>query len=171
LVQQNLGVFLRFAADPKTELAGKKLPPARGLRAPKPRRAVLYKTKYDAGTSHEPQGAIQMSIVLSEKAIGPVTLLELGERLTIENLSDLRDCIESLSARERRLLLLDCSRISVIDSRGIGGLMRNWLSLKRDGGNLKLLKPSARLREVLQVVGLHKVIDCFDDIGLALRAF
>ena len=38
--------------------------------------------------------------------------------------------------------------------------MRNWVPLaKSRGGKLKLLNPSVRLREVLQIVGLHKVIE------------
>jgi anti-sigma B factor antagonist len=112
-----------------------------------------------------------MTQVLCEKTVGPVTLLELSERLSIENVHELRDRIESLAARGRRSLLLDCSRITFVDSQGIGGLVRDWVSFKKHGGALKLLNPSDRLREVLQIMGLHKVIECFDDIGLALRAF
>jgi stage II sporulation protein AA (anti-sigma F factor antagonist) len=98
-------------------------------------------------------------------------LLELGERLTIENVHELRDKIQDLAIQGCRFFLLDCSKISVIDSQGIGGLVRNWLSLKNRSGKLKLLNPSIRLREVMQIVGLHRVIECFDDVELALRGF
>ena len=112
-----------------------------------------------------------MTLVFQQRNIGPVTLLELSERLTIENVPELRDTLQNLAAQGRRSLLLDCSRISVVDSQGIGNLVSNWLSFKKRGGQLKLLNPSVRLREVLQIIGLHKVIECFDDIGKALRAF
>ena len=112
-----------------------------------------------------------MALVLHQRNVGPVTLVELGERLTIENVPELRDTLQNLAVQGRRSLLLDCSRISVVDSQGIGSLVSNWLSLKKRGGQLKLLNPSVRLREVLQIIGLHKVIECFDDIGQALRAF
>jgi anti-anti-sigma factor len=110
-------------------------------------------------------------MVLSEQNIGPITLLELGERLTIEHVPELRDTIQELAARGRRSVLLDCRRITVVDSRGIGGLVRNWVSLKNQGGRIKLLNPSVRLREVLHIVGLDKIIESFDDIGPALRSF
>ena len=112
-----------------------------------------------------------MLLVLNERNIGPVTLLELGERLTIEHVPELRDRLQELAVQGRRSFLLDCNRITVVDSRGIGGLVRNWVSLKNQGGKLKLVNPSVRLREVLQIVGLHKIFESFDDIGAALRSF
>jgi anti-anti-sigma factor len=112
-----------------------------------------------------------MPLVLRQRSVGPITLLELSERLTIENVPELRDKLQDLAVEGRRSFLLDCSQISVVDSQGIGGLVRNWMSLKSRGGKLKLLNPSVRLREVLQIVGLQKVIECFDDIEPALRGF
>ena len=112
-----------------------------------------------------------MPLVFSQSNIGPVTLLELSDRLTIENISELRDTLQSLADHGRQYLILDCSRVTAIDSQGIGTLVRHWVSLKNRGGKLKLLHPSARLHQVLQIVGLHKVIESFDDIGQALRSF
>jgi anti-sigma B factor antagonist len=112
-----------------------------------------------------------MPLVLRERSIGPITLLELSERLTIENVPELRDRLQNLAAQGRRSFLLDCSQVRIVDSQGIGGLVRNWVSLKSQGGRLTLLNPSVRLREVLQIVGLQKVIECFDDIEPALRGF
>lgn len=112
-----------------------------------------------------------MPLVLAQSNIGPVTLLELSERLTIENIPELRDTLQSLADQGHRDLLLDCSRVTAVDSQGIGSLVGNWVSLKNRGGKLKLLHTSARLHQVLQIVGLHKVIESFDDIGQALRSF
>lgn len=112
-----------------------------------------------------------MAIVLSQCNVGPVTMLELSERLTTENVPEFRENLQNLSDEGRRYLLLDCSHISVIDSQGIGSLVGNWVSIKKRGGKLELLNPSVRLREVLQIAGLHKAIECFDDISQALRAF
>lgn len=112
-----------------------------------------------------------MPLVLAERSVGPITLLELSERLTIENVSELRDKLQRLHELGRRSLLLDCSRVRVVDSTGVGALVRDWLWVKRQHGTLKLLNPSERLLEVMRLLGLQKVIECFDDISLALRAF
>lgn len=112
-----------------------------------------------------------MPLILSERQIGPITLLELGEHLTIQHISDLRDEVARLTTDGHAALLLDCSRVKAIDSQGLGGLVGNWIALKKRGGKLKLLCPSARMQEVLQIVGLRKVIESFDDIEQALRNF
>lgn len=112
-----------------------------------------------------------MPFVVSQSSIGPVTLLELGERLIIDNVPELRDTLQSLADQGHLDFLLDCSRVTAVDSQGIGSLVGNWVSLKNRGGKLKLLHPSARLHQVLQIVNLYKVIESFDDIGPALRSF
>lgn len=112
-----------------------------------------------------------MPLVLRQRSVGPVTLLELNDRLTIENVPEFRDTVHDLALHGHRSVLLDCSRIAVVDSMGMGSLVSNWVSLRKQGGKMELLNPSARLREILQMVGMHKVIECFDDVGLALRSF
>src|SRR5262250_2556208 len=102
-----------------------------------------------------------MSLILCERSVGAITLLELSEQLTTETIPELRDTLEDLEVRGRRSLLFDCTRIRVVDSQGIGALVTNWVSLRKRGGSLKLLNPSPRLQEVLQVLGLHKVIESF----------
>ena len=48
--------------------------------------------------------------------------------------------------------------------------MRAWLSVGKRG-KLKLFGLPPYLRQVLQITGLLKVMDSFDDVGLALRSF
>jgi anti-sigma B factor antagonist len=112
-----------------------------------------------------------MPLVLRERTVGPITLLELGDRLTIENVPELRDKIQSLVERRRLSVLVECNQITTVDSQGLGGLVRNWLSLKSRGGHLKLLSPSRRLLELLNMTRLNDVIESFDDIEAALSGF
>jgi anti-sigma B factor antagonist len=112
-----------------------------------------------------------MPMILNERQVGPITLLELGDRLTIEFAGELREVVERVGASGHSAFLLDCSRLTAVDSMGIGGLVANWISVKKRGGKLKLLNPSERMQEVLQIVGLRKVIESFDDIEHALRNF
>jgi anti-anti-sigma factor len=109
-----------------------------------------------------------MPLFLSQRTVGSVTILELGEQLKVENVPEFRDTLQHLGEQGRACLLLDCSRIHSVDSQGIGSLVGNWVSLKKRGTKLGLLNPSARLRDVLQNVGLQGVIESFDDIGKAL---
>jgi len=110
----------------------------------------------------------QMPVFLSQRTIGPITILELGEQLRAENVSEFRDTLQQLVENGRTNLLLDCSRIRICDSQGVGSLVGNWISIKKRGGRLGLLNPSARLRDVLRIAGLQQLIESFDDIVKAL---
>ncbi len=112
-----------------------------------------------------------MALVLVERTIGPITLLELGPRIIAENVSELRDKLEGLLAVGRSAVLLDCSGVETLDSFGVGALVRAWVSMRHRGGRLALLCPSSRVTEVLDLVHLHKVLDCYDDVTVALRKF
>jgi len=110
----------------------------------------------------------QMAAFVSQRTVGPVTILELGEQLKAENVSEFRDTLQHLVEQGHRHLLLDCSRIRMVDSQGIGSLVGNWISIKKRGGKLGLLNPPVRLQDVLRIIGLQRVIESFDDIGKAL---
>jgi len=74
-----------------------------------------------------------------------------------------------LLAQGRSGILLDFVQVDFIDSQGIGALARTWVSVR--GKKLKLCGLTPRVKEVLGITGLLKIMDCFDDLGAALRGF
>ena len=107
---------------------------------------------------------------VNERRVGPVTILELAPRLTHAEGSELHHVVSRLLDSGSQAVLLDCSRVTFIDSLGIGGLMRTWLSVGKRG-KLKLFGLPPYMRQVLEITGLLKVMDSFEDVGLALRSF
>jgi len=99
-----------------------------------------------------------------------VTILEVGTRLTAEEGSELKEKVNGLLAQGRSAVLLDCMRLGYIDSQGISALVRTWISAG-GGGNLRLFSLTPRVKELLEITGLIKVLECFDDVGSALRSF
>lgn len=113
-----------------------------------------------------------MSIINNERQAGSVTILELSGRLFIGEASDeLDQRLQGFMSAGRVNLLLDCSHVSGIDSQGIKSLVRGVISAQKRGGQLKLLKLSHRVKEVLQITRLLTVIESFDDEGDALQSF
>jgi len=111
-----------------------------------------------------------MTLILDQRTVGPVTILQLGEQLKAPQVQEFRDAVQQLVDQGRIHLLLDCSLIQSVDSVGIGSLVGNWISLRKRNGKLGLLNPSARLQGVLRVVGLQDVIESFDDVSKATTA-
>jgi anti-anti-sigma factor len=68
-------------------------------------------------------------------------------------------------------LLLNLLNLSQIDSSGVSIIIEMYVSLKRRGGELKLLAPRGRVLRVLRVFRLLDVIPSFEDEAQALESF
>jgi anti-sigma B factor antagonist len=108
----------------------------------------------------------------SEQRIGDVTVLALAGRLVLdEGDVPLREHIEALVAEGRTELVLNVHDITYMDSCGIGALVEELVSLRRRGGNLKLVCPSERCRRVLEVTHLLSVFELYESDDAAVRSF
>lgn len=109
---------------------------------------------------------------IAERTVGAITVLEISGRLTVGTLSsELDEKLQGLVTAGQMALLLDCSQVTAIDTQGIHALIRAYASVQKRGGKLKLLKPSARVRNVLTVTRLLTVLEAFDDEETAVRSF
>jgi anti-anti-sigma factor len=107
-----------------------------------------------------------------ERQVGSVTILSVSGRLFLGAASEELDAkLQSLLAEGRVNLLLDCSDVTAIDSQGIKSLIRGVISAQKRGGQLKIMKSSHRLREVLIITHLLTVIETYDGEDAALASF
>ncbi|MGH9673440.1 MAG: STAS domain-containing protein, partial [Bryobacteraceae bacterium] len=58
-----------------------------------------------------------------------------------------------------------------MDSSGIGELLATRTALLNRGGQMKLLRPSRRVVEVLQITRIYNTFDIFEDETAALGSF
>ena len=68
-------------------------------------------------------------------------------------------------------LLLDLTRLSYMDSVGIGELVSSYRTVKRLGGALKILKPTKKVRDSLSLTQLLPIMEVFDDEETAVASF
>jgi anti-anti-sigma factor len=113
--------------------------------------------------------ALQVSI----RESADVTILELRGRSTVNGGES-----ESLSRQLKKLvtdsvckLLLNVRDLTQVDSSGVSVIVGTYVSLKRRGGDLKLLHPSGRVLDVLTVFHLTGAIPIFEDEAEALDSF
>jgi len=92
--------------------------------------------------------------------------LNLGASLdrTNETLKDL------VNAGEPRFLL-DLQEVPMIDSSGIGLLVRYLTAAKQHGGSLKLLNPSKFDLQTLKLVRVLSLFEVFEDQQIAVASF
>lgn len=114
-----------------------------------------------------------MGLQISTRESGDVTILDLRGRSTIDGGESelLSNQLQKLVASGVRKLLLNLADLTQVDSSGVSIIVRTYVSLKRQGGDLGLLRPSGRVLEVLTVVHLIDAIPSFQDEAEALASF
>lgn len=113
-----------------------------------------------------------MGLQISVRECGSVSILDLLGRSTIGEESELLSKqLRELTTAGKRNLLLNLMSLSQIDSSGVSIIVEMCVSLKRSGGELKLLSPRGRVLDVLKVFRLLDVIPSFEDETEALESF
>ena len=92
--------------------------------------------------------------------------LGLGAPLDQTN-STLNDLLNSGESR----IVLDLQDVSMIDSSGIGLLVRQLTAAKRRGGSMKLLNPSKLAVQTLKLVRVLNLFEVFEDQQAAIASF
>ena len=113
-----------------------------------------------------------MSVKLTTRQVGDVTVVDAAGRITLgEGASTFRDKIRDLASGGQKKLLLNLAEISYIDSSGIGELVSGFTTVTNNGGQLKLLNLTKRVKDLLQITKLYTVFDVHDDEAAAVRSF
>jgi anti-anti-sigma factor len=68
-------------------------------------------------------------------------------------------------------IVLDVEDVPMIDSSGIGLLVRYLTSAKQSGGAIRLLKPSKFTIQTLKMVGLLNLFATYEDLSAAVASF
>lgn len=114
-----------------------------------------------------------MTLQISTRESGDVSILDLRGRSTIDGGESelLSDQLRTLVSKGVRKVLLNLGDLTQVDSSGVSIIVGTFVSLKRQGGDLKLLFPSGRVLEVLTVLHLIEIIPSFQDEAEALASF
>jgi anti-sigma B factor antagonist len=113
-----------------------------------------------------------VSVKLASRQVGDVTVIDANGRITLgEGASAFRDIIRDLAAKGEKKLLLNLGGVSYIDSSGIGEMVSGFTTVTNNGGQLKLVGLSKRVKDLLQITKLYTVFEAFDDEAQAVRSF
>jgi anti-sigma B factor antagonist len=109
---------------------------------------------------------------VKERQAGDVTILDLSGDVRIgEGAISLRDSIRNLADQGKKNVLLNLAGVKYMDSTGVGELIANYTTIKRQGGHLKLLNLTDRIQNLLVITKLLTVFDSYDNEADALKSF
>ena len=101
-----------------------------------------------------------------------VTILDMQGKLTLGTGEEkLRETVNQLLADGHNHLLLNFAGVEMVDSSGIGALIKVFTTAKSGGGKLKLLNVTRLMRQLLSITGLLTVFEIYDDEATALSSF
>lgn len=113
-----------------------------------------------------------MSMKTSTRQIDGVTVVDLSGRITLgEGSVVLRDTVRDLIGKGEKKILLNLGEVTYIDSSGIGELVSAFTTVRNQGGELKLLKLTKKVHDLLQITKLYTVFDVKDDEAQAISSF
>ena len=106
------------------------------------------------------------------RTVNDVTILDIHGKITIgEGSAEIRNRVRDLLQAGRKKILLNLGDVSYVDSSGIGELVSSFTTVTNQGGQLKLLSLTKKLRELLAITKLLTVFDTYDDEGKAVASF
>ena len=113
-----------------------------------------------------------MPLEIQEREREGIIILELSGRLTVgPEASAMRERTAALAAAGKVNLVLELSRVDFIDSTGLGALVMCATSLRKAGGNVKLLNLNRRNIELLVMTKLATVFEIFTDEQDAINSY
>ncbi len=109
---------------------------------------------------------------IKQRQAGDVTILDMDGEVRIGDSSTaLRGAIRGLVAGGNNKILLNLAGVKYIDSSGIGELIANYTTVGRGGGQLKLLRLTDKVQDLLVITKLLTVFDVYEDESEALSSF
>jgi anti-sigma B factor antagonist len=113
-----------------------------------------------------------MSLEIQDRRREGIDILELKGRITAgPEAGALRDRVSALSSAGSRNFVLDLAHVDYIDSTGLGTLVICATSLRKNGGNIKLLNLNRRNIELLVMTKLATVFEIFTDEQDAVNSY
>jgi anti-sigma B factor antagonist len=110
--------------------------------------------------------------MVESKRVNDVTVLRFaqGTQLLASSL-ELTELSNVIRVQKDTKVLIDLSRVSRIDSTGLGVLMNCYTHAVKNAGTLKLLNADAPVRRVLSVTKIDSVLQMFEDEAAAIASF
>jgi anti-sigma B factor antagonist len=111
-------------------------------------------------------------MTVSERAVGGITMLDLDGQLILgASAEGLRDKVRSLLQQGHLQFVVNLAKVPYMDSCGLGELVQAYATVIKQGGALKLLHLTSRLRDLLVITKLATVFDCYEAEDAALASF
>ena len=110
-------------------------------------------------------------MIISERTLNDVTVLDLEGNLALEANKQFRQRVATTIDEGARKLILNLAAVPYMDSSGLGELISCHTAMQRLSGSVKLLHLNERLQHLLVITKLGAVLETFDSEPAAISSF
>jgi anti-sigma B factor antagonist len=103
--------------------------------------------------------------------VDQVSIVELSGHFTSFASGALRDTIAELTRQKRKQIILNVTALEYLDSSGVGEVVRCYMSVIKQGGEMKVVGLTPKIEEILKITQLYQVFQEFDNEQSALQSF
>ena len=109
-------------------------------------------------------------MILETERIGSSLIVSIDGELDLETAPTFRDIVEKKLNQYETIqhLVLDLEKVSFIDSSGLGAILGRFKRLSQQGGRLSAIKVSRQILKVLELSGLLRIMNIYEDRRQAL---
>lgn len=107
-----------------------------------------------------------MSITKTDK--NTLVVVTTGE-LDHHQATKIRSEIDAAISKESKNIIFDFSKLSFMDSSGIGMIMGRYKKIQKFGGKLAIVSPKPQVKRILEMSGLFNIIILEPSVKQALK--
>ena len=109
---------------------------------------------------------------IKERVVGGISILDLSGKIVLgEGDLQVKERIKDLLGDGQRKILLNLADVNYIDSAGLGALISSYTTVRREGGSLKLVNLTKRIKDLLAITKLITVFETFESEAEAIASF
>ena len=115
----------------------------------------------------------QTDMNISQRTVQKVCVLDIDGPITLgaDGSEKLGDKVRSVLQTGEKQVLLNLSGVAYIDSAGLGELVNAFTTVKKQGGALKLVGVTKKLKDLLVITKLATVFDWYQTEAEALESY
>jgi len=112
------------------------------------------------------------NLSITERRINSILILDLKGNIRLgKGNIELHKTISLLVERGEKNILLNLAGVTNIDSSGLGELIAGYSTLKKNGGVMKLLHLTKRVRELMVITKLLTIFYVYSSEAEAVKSF
>ncbi len=109
---------------------------------------------------------------IDTRTVGDVRVLDCSGKITLgEGTMAIRNTVREILKDGGKKIILNLADVNYIDSSGIGELVSTFTTVTNQGGQLKLLKLTTKIQELLAITKLLTVFSVYNDEQEAVASF